>query len=161
MILFVLLQRNRVASGSSWFHGVQIMLIVLMLIVIVASIKNVISPAALFEVTDQGIVSYYNGLDYNGTGFLIPWNRVTSLEYVPYKVFTGGGTTILWVIAVRLECTRGWSFPISVSCVGQSEDNVIFLDAQKGDPSGKSLLTKLQVFADAYAGSQYVKTFSG
>ena len=48
----------------------------------VASGRLLLRPPLMFAATEKGIVSYFAGGRYGGTGTLVPWERIVELAYV-------------------------------------------------------------------------------
>ena len=132
-------------------------MLLFMVIGVVASLKNFMHPPILFEATDKGIVTFYKGSDYAPPGFLVPWDRIVGLEHRSLDLAAaGGGFVKIPVIAIRVN-SLGWSFPTLISYAGQSDNDLIYLDARAGSPAGVSLLKQLDSLAQKYAGPQYIK----
>jgi hypothetical protein len=110
----------------------------------VASGRLLLWPPVMFAATEKGIVSYFAGGRYGGSGTLIPWERIVDLAYVERVVPAPRGLCRLRTIAIKVDADASWRAPLAASFTHDGSEDTIHLDASTGEVSGPELLAKLR-----------------
>ena len=110
----------------------------------VASGRLLLRPPLMFAATEKGIVSYFAGGRYGGTGTLVPWERIVELAYVERVIQAPRGLRRLRTIAIKVGLDGGWHVPLAASFAHDGSEDTIHLDASTGDVSGPELLARLR-----------------
>jgi hypothetical protein len=84
-----------------------------------------VRPLRMFAATERGITTFLDGHRYGGSGFLVPWSSVASMERV-VRVMQPGNRRFE-TVAVRVREPQ--RVPARVSYGGCDEAHVLHLDA--------------------------------
>ena len=103
-------------------------------------------PGLLHAVTNRGIVNYLGPSDRVAEPCFIPWARVQSLDLVRRTVHTAGEHRWVWCIKVGIDVDDQW--PPNDFFGYDADEQVVYLDALSGSPSGRKLLQRMR---NAYA----------
>lgn len=123
-------------------------LLVIAVIITIVGFKQIVRPALIFEVTDQGIVQRMRAGIALESGQLIPWDRIESMSLREHAGYHGRRSRII-VVAVRVRIDEEW--PKETLYNFDAAQNSVMLDAFSGRPAGKTLLERLEKARARYA----------
>ncbi|HSS63370.1 MAG TPA: hypothetical protein VLS27_02990 [Gammaproteobacteria bacterium] len=103
-------------------------------------IKQLVRPARIFAVTEDGIVQYMRAGIALERGQLIPWDRMESMELTEASGYHGRRSRII-VVAVKVRSDENW--PKERLYNFDEASGRVMLDAFSGKPAGKPLLERL------------------
>ena len=109
-------------------------------LVTIVGIKQLLRPARIFGVTDNGIVQYMRAGVALERGQLIPWERMGAMEITEASGYHGKRSRII-VIAVQVHVDEEW--PKERLYNFDEATGRVMLDAFSGKPAGKTLLEEL------------------
>ena len=108
---------------------------------------NLVTPALLFEVRQDGIASYFWELNYGDDPLFLPWSDVAEIELID-RLAGGGGNRHSWSLAVSV--TRTEDIPAARSTGGSGDPKVLHLDATIGTMRRDELLTRTRAVWQAH-----------
>ncbi len=115
-------------------------LLVVAAVTTIVGIKQLIRPARIFGVCNDGIVQYMRAGVALERGQLIPWDRMESMELTEASGYHGRRSRII-VIAVKVRVDENW--PKERLYNFDEASSRVMLDAFSGKPAGKPLLDQL------------------
>lgn len=121
-------------------------LLVVSLVTTIVGIKQMVRPACIFEVTEDGIVQYMRAGVALEKGQLIPWDRVDGMELSESVGYHGRSSRMI-VVAVKVRSDEEW--PKERLYNYDEARGCVLLDAFSGKPAGKPLLDRLARAAQA------------
>jgi hypothetical protein len=102
------------------------------------------NPVLMHAATDRGIVTFLGSGGVKGSGALIPWQAIDTLELAVIRVNSGGRTARTRVVVVGLYADSDWTPPDTLSTSERDGQPVVYLDAFSVTPHGQAMLACLQ-----------------
>jgi len=100
-------------------------------LILYAGVRQLLNPSVLFEVTEMGMVNYYQGAAVSKEGDFIPWDEIIDISYEKIQMS-------------RNRLRENTEIDVSSISTFNADRHAVLFDAFSGTPSGEAAVHSLQ-----------------